>query len=96
MMEAIEPEFTLDIQGDDLFLKVDDVIQGTGKAQTQVDSAPSFGDVENTYEIRAIVDYLKALEADSVSISVAPTRDIMISANKPGRSSSLLLAARNL
>jgi len=96
MMEAIDPEFTLSTDGDDLLLKVEDIIQGSGEARTELDQRPSFGDVENKYEIRAIVDYLKALKTDTVSIAIAPDRSIAISGDNPGRSSSLLFSARNL
>lgn len=96
MMEAIEPEFTLSTDGDDLLLEVDDIIQGSGEARTELDQRPSFGDVENKYEIRAIVDYLKALKTDAVSVSIAPDRSIAISGDNLGRSSTLLFSARNL
>ena len=96
MMEAIEPEFTLSIDGDNLLLEVSDIIQGSGEAQTEVDQRPSFGDVENKYEIRAVVDYLNALNTETVSISLAANRSISISGDTPGRSSTLLFSARNL
>jgi hypothetical protein len=94
MMENISPDVVFRITDEEFWITVSDQVQGEGEVMKELDDDVSLSGVEFRYEITAINDFLKNLEAEKVLMKMSETGSLMITTQHKGYVSQLLIAPR--
>mgnify|MGYP003858392887 CR=1 FL=1 len=92
MLLSISKVVNFSTEGDELTISVSDKVQGSGELQIGIDNG--LIDVEASYPIRPIRDFLDKMKSDTVKIFMTPKKTIKIQSASTGRISSIQRAER--